>query len=114
MKQILEKNGKGIIMMMISALIVCIGQLMWKLYATNQNYIFLLQGFFLYGIGALIMIKAYVFGSLSVLQPVLCSNYIFAMVIGFFVLHETINIFKLIGVLIIIIGIYMLALGDEE
>ena len=68
----LKKNKKGIILMLISSLCVCIGQLFWKLYASG-SILFLILGFAFYGVGALIMIYAYKFGNLSVLQPMLLS-----------------------------------------
>ena len=112
MWQSIQKNKKGILLMCISSVLVCVGQLMWKL-ATDGNIILLLIGFGLYGLGALVMIYAYRFGSLSVLQPVLSLNYVFTIILSHFVLKEVITLSKVIGVLIIIIGVLMIAGGDE-
>ena len=98
--------------MCISSVLVCVGQLMWKL-ATDGNIVLLLIGFGLYGLGALVMIYAYRFGSLSVLQPVLSLNYVFTILLSHFVLKEVITLSKVIGVLIIIIGVLLIAGGDE-
>ena len=68
----IQKNKKGILLMLVSSICVCVGQLLWKLSAT-QGLIFMLAGFAFYGAGALIMIIAYKFGKLSVLQPMLSS-----------------------------------------
>ena len=57
----LEKNKKGILLMIISSIVVCIGQLLWKL-GTNGDLTLLGGGFLLYGLGALLMITAYKFG----------------------------------------------------
>ncbi len=54
--------------MLVSSICACIGQLMWKLSA-EQGLIIMLLGFCFYGAGALVMISAYRFGKLSVLQP---------------------------------------------
>ena len=108
----LKKNKKGIILMLFSSLCVCIGQLFWKLYA-NGNLVFVILGFMFYGIGALVMLYAYKFGSLSVLQPMLSANYVFTVILATTILKEEINLLKIIGILIIIIGVILIGGGDE-
>ena len=84
------------------------GNCQWK-----EDYFFLLAGFGVYGIGALVMIIAYRFGKLSVLQPVLSLNYIISTMLGIFVLKEDITMLKCAGILIIITGVIFIAGGDE-
>ena len=86
----LKENGKGILLMLVSSICVCTGQLFWKL--SSKELLFLLLGFVLYGIGAIVMLIAYKYGSLSVLQPMLSFNYIFTVILAHFVLHEEIDI----------------------
>ena len=74
----------------------------------------MLLGFLFYGFGALVMIIAYKFGKLSVLQPMLSLNYVLSIVLAAIVLKENISLLKCIGVLIIISGVVMIAGGDEE
>lgn len=112
MLESLKKNKNGIVLMCLSSICVCAGQLLWKLSA-EYGIISLLFGFALYGIGAIIMIIAYRYGSLSVLQPVLSLNYVFSIILASVILHEPITILKFIGVLIIIIGVILIAGGDE-
>ena len=107
----ISKNKKGIILMLLSSICVCIGQLLWKL-STSGNIILLL-GFFFYGIGALIMIIAYRFGELSVLQPMLSLNYVLSIFLAVIILKEEITILKVIGVFVIITGVIMIARGDD-
>jgi len=107
----LKKNGKGILLMLFSSICVCIGQLFWKLSA--ESLIFLIIGFALYGIGALVMLVAYKFGSLSVLQPMLSFNYIFTVILAYFVLHEQISPLTLIGIFIVFIGTILIGGGDN-
>ena len=99
-------------MMLVSSICVCVGQLLWKLSAT-QGLIFMLAGFAFYGAGALIMIVAYKFGKLSVLQPMLSLNYVLSILLAAFVLHEAITRYKVIGVIIITCGVIIIAGGDE-
>ena len=99
--------------MLVSSICACIGQLMWKLSA-EQGLMIMLLGFCLYGAGALVMIIAYRFGKLSVLQPMLSLNYVLSIILGAMVLKEQVTILKCIGVLIIIFGVVLIAGGDAE
>ena len=109
----IQKNKKGILLMLVSSLCVCIGQLLWKL-STDGSILPLLLGFAFYGIGALVMIVAYKFGELSVLQPMLSLNYVISIILAAVVLNETITLIKLAGVLTIMIGVLLIAGGAEE
>ena len=113
MKESLRKNKKGILLMLFSSVCVCVGQLLWKL-STTQGIIIMLAGFFFYGVGALIMVAAYRFGKLSVLQPMLSLNYVLSIILAALVLKEEIAILKCIGVMIIISGVILIAGGDKE
>ncbi len=108
----LKKNRKGIILMMISSICACLGQLFWKI-SGAENLIYLLIGFALYGTGALIMIYAYRFGELSVLQPILSMNYVLTIIIAGTVLKEEITITKIIGILVVTTGVFLIGGGDE-
>lgn len=112
MLESIKKNKKGILLMLVSSVCVCLGQLFWKL-AMNDNLAMLILGFAFYGVGALIMIVAYQFGSLSVLQPMLSLNYVLSVVLGYLVLNEVITLTKSIGIIIIIIGVILIGGGDE-
>jgi undecaprenyl phosphate-alpha-L-ara4N flippase subunit ArnE len=106
-------NKKGILLMLISSLCVCIGQLLWKMSA-DMGIVVMLAGFLFYGIGALVMIVAYRFGKLSVLQPMLSLNYVLSIILAALVLKESITVLKCIGVMVIIVGVVLIAGGDEE
>lgn len=107
-----KKNRIGILLMLVSSLCVCFGQLFWKL-SSHQEIIPLLLGFTLYGIGALIMIYAYKFGSLSVLQPILSMNYVLSIVLANWLLNEQITFLKVTGVIIIILGVILIVGGEN-
>lgn len=98
--------------MLFAAALAAFGQLCWKMSSLYGALIAIL-GFLLYGVGAVLMILAYRYGSVSVLQPVLSSNYILSILIGHFILGEDININKVAGIFIIILGVAMIAGGDE-
>lgn len=109
----IKKNKTGIILMLLSSIFVCIGQLLWKLSA-EQGIFVLLMGFASYGIGALLMLVAYRFGKLSVLQPMLSLNYVLSIILAALVLNEHISVMKGVGVFIIITGVMLIVGGDEK
>jgi len=109
----IRQNKIGILLMVCSSIFVCLGQLLWKL-AVSGSILLLIGGFALYGLGALVMIIAYKFGKVSVLQPILSLNYVLSVVLAATVLNEEITLKKVIGVLIIIAGVLFIAGGDKE
>lgn len=86
----LKRNKIGIILMLVSSLMACLGQLLWKI-STQGELLYLFCGFLLYGLGAIVMMVAYRYGSLSVLQPILSVNYVLSLLIGYFILDENIS-----------------------
>lgn len=113
MRESFEKNKKGILLMLIAAVFACVGQLLWKLSVTNGIW-YMLLGFGMYGLGALLMLIAYRYGSVSVLQPMLSTNYVLSAVLGFFVLQEKITVLKAVGIIIITSGVILIGGGDAE
>lgn len=101
----LNGNVKGILLILVSALMACVGQLLWKL-SGEYGTLILLVGFCCYGIGALFMLVAYRYGELSVLQPMLSINYVLAAILGFLVLQEPITINKVLGIFVISVGVF--------
>ena len=99
--------------MLVSSIMVCVGQLFWKI-GTSDGLIYVLIGFVLYGIGALAMLIAYHYGKVSVLQPVLSMNYVISILLGTLLLNEMVIFTKYLGVCFIIIGVICIAGGDEE
>jgi len=93
--------------MLLSSLCVCFGQLCWKL-AAQSSAALLVTGFALYGAGAALMLIAYKFGDLSVLQPVLSMNYAFTLVLGCLFLHESLTPRKLAGVALVTAGVVLI------
>ncbi len=109
----IRKNKTGIMLMILSSACVCIGQFLWKLSYQYGIWI-LLAGFMAYGVGALLMLYAYRFGKVSVLQPILSLNYVISMALAYYFLKEPISVVKMIGVVIIIFGVLMIVGGDED
>jgi undecaprenyl phosphate-alpha-L-ara4N flippase subunit ArnE len=105
--------------MVFSSMCVCIGQLCWKLSASGNagasggaSALYLCAGFLLYGIGALAMLAAYKFGSLSILQPILSINYPFTIILARLVLNEAITVYQIIGIIIITGSVILIGSSD--
>lgn len=99
--------------MLLSSCFVCIGQLFWKL-TNSSGYVYLMAGFIFYIIGSLLMIKAYHYGELNILQPLLSTGYVVSLILGAFILGETVNVFNVLGVLSIILGVIFIISGDHK
>ena len=94
MRASFEKNKKGILLMVCASLCVCVGQLCWKL-SGQYGLLVMLLGFGLYGLGALITLTAYRYGSLSVLQPGLSLNYVLTVLLAALVVRHIYFLFFL-------------------
>lgn len=55
------------------------------------------------------MIVAFRYGELSVLQPMNSMSYVISTILGYFVLRENVTIQRLVGIVIIVIGVFILA-----
>jgi len=106
-------NKKGILLMVVSSVFVSFGQMFWKMFHTEGLWALIL-GLVLYAAGAIVMIVAYKYGKLSVLQPMLCLSYVFAIFIAVFILNEMMTPFRLAGIIVIIIGVILIGGGDSE
>jgi len=113
-----RRNGKGIALMLASSLMIAVGQMCWKFFQPMGfpalGTIVLLAGFVLYALGALVMIAAFRFGELSVLHPFLSSSYVFAIVIGYFVFHETLSCMKFFSIVLIGAGLILLGASGKN
>ena len=108
----LRKNKVGIMLAVCSSLCTCTGQLLWKLSA-DKGAIMIFAGFIVYGIAALVMLFAYRFGSLSVLQPILSSSYVFSSIVAVTILNESMTFPKFAGIIIIIISVILIGSSDK-
>ena len=103
-------TGKtGVLLMLICSCCLCSGQFIWKCW---EGILPLFAGFAIYGMGALAMLAAYRFGSLSVLQPINSVSYVISIILGHFAFQEPITVGKLVGILVIMTGVTLLARGE--
>lgn len=108
----LWKNRKGIALVLCSALLVCLGQLCWKMVSVYGAGA-IAAGVGCYLLGSVFMIWAYRFGELSVLQPMLSMNYILAVLLGVWVLGEALTLQKVMGIAVISAGVLLIGGGSD-
>lgn len=88
-------------------------KLEFNFHALITNY-YILAGLVLYAIGAVIMILAFKGGEVSVLYPVVATSYIWVTLLSLYFFHEAINIFRWIGVSVILLGIIFIGIGSKD
>jgi undecaprenyl phosphate-alpha-L-ara4N flippase subunit ArnE len=104
---------KGIFLMFLCSLCLCLGQLIWKL-MPGINWFYLLSGFAVFALGALLMILAYRYGEMSVLQPINSMSYVYSLFLGYVIFQEDITAFRITGVGVIMLGVLFLGLGSSR
>ncbi len=126
----LKKNGKGIILLLISAFSLALGQLLWKKPLENVDiplvlasgfsgiwslFLKVLPGFIVYAIGAVVMTIGLGYGELSVLQPINSMSYVFALILSaIFVPTESISVITVIGVFVVIVGVIVIGGSSKK
>ena len=128
MLESLKKNNKGILLMLVSALSLAVGQLLWKFADLSnigekltsfggilQLILAIAPGFIVYAIGALVMTIALGSGELSVLQPINSMSYVFALILSaIFLPQEVITPLMVVGVFVIMAGVVLIGGGSKN
>jgi undecaprenyl phosphate-alpha-L-ara4N flippase subunit ArnE len=125
MLESLKKNAKGIILLLISAFSLALGQLLWKKadlglitgYFTDAvkpetfpwaPVLWVMGGFLVYAIGAVVMTIGLGYGELSVLQPINSMSYVFGLILSAIILHEYMSVVTIIGVVVVMAGVVVI------
>ena len=74
----------------------------------------LIIGMILYIIGAVIMITAFKGGEVSVLYPIIATSYIWVSLMSIYFFNESLNIFRWLGIFVIIAGIIFISIGSKQ
>lgn len=109
----------GIFLIILTALITSLGQFTWKYSSTcegSAKVLLTAVGFVIFGISGFLMVISYRFGELSIIQPLLSIGFVFSLVLGKIFLNEEHSVFKYIGIVVILTGVFILAKagGDEK
>jgi len=79
--------------------------------ATNLH---LVAGISLYGVFTFLLVLALRDGELSLLYPVIALNYVWVTVLSLLLFRETMNPFKALGILAIMIGVMVIGRGARR
>lgn len=112
----------SIILVLICTIFTSIGQVFYKFGANKLTLNFmailtnyeLIIGLILYGTSALLLIIALKNGELSVLYPIIATSYIWVSILSSIFFLEIINIYKIIGIIFIIVGVTCVGIGGKK
>ena len=74
----------------------------------------LMIGYSLYGISTVLLVLALREGELSILYPVIALTYVWVTALSVFIFRESVNVFKLGGIGLIVIGVAILGRGSRR
>ena len=74
----------------------------------------LMGGYCLYGISTLLLVLALKDGELSLLYPVIALTYVWVTVLSSLIFHDSINPWKLAGIVLIVSGVTVLGKGGRR
>jgi len=74
----------------------------------------ILAGFVSYGVGAVLMIIAFKGGEVTVLYPIVATSYVWVVLMSAFVFGEALTPLKVLGSLILVVGITFIARGSKQ
>ena len=112
----------AILLVLFTTILTSSAQILWKLGSSSLsfditrillNYYFL-AGILLYFMGGTLLIIAFKGGEVSVLYPIIATSYVWVSLLSMKFLDEKINIFKWIGISIIIAGIILIGYGSKH
>ncbi|MGB6946177.1 MAG: EamA family transporter [Bryobacteraceae bacterium] len=118
------KRKLAIMIVSACTLLVAISQYLIKLGANRLSHagliatmigIFtipqLFAGYCLYGVFTVLFIYALRHGELSILYPLIALSYVWATITAVLAFHDSMNPLKIIGLLVIILGVAVLGFG---
>ena len=74
----------------------------------------LFLGYCLYGVFAGLLVYALRYGELSILYPVIALTYVWVSIISVVMFHESMNLMKVVGVILIVTGVAVLGRGGAK
>jgi drug/metabolite transporter (DMT)-like permease len=118
------KRKLAIYIVLACTLLVAIGQYLIKLGANRLSHAGLLAtaigiitipqlfaGYCLYALFTVMFVYALRHGELSILYPLIALGYVWTTITAVVVLHESMNAYKIVGLLVIICGVAVLGWG---
>lgn len=75
---------------------------------------FLVTGYSLYAVSTVMLVLALRDGQLSVLYPIISLTYVWVLLLSVVIFSERLNLFKILGVALIVLGVSFLGRKDGE
>ena len=105
----------AIALVLVCSLIVSSAQILFKIAAPHGLFnLSALAGFALMGLGMVFLTLAMKGGDVSVLAPILATNYFWVNLLAHYYFQEPITAIKWAGTVVIVIGISMISWGGRE
>jgi len=109
-------------LMVLCTAFTSVAQVFYKLGASRLEFdiislitnLPLITGMILYVLGAFIMIIAFKGGEVSVLYPIVATSYIWVSLMSLYFFNENLNLFRWIGIFVIIAGVIFISIGSKE
>jgi len=92
-------------LVLLSSVLGAFGQIAFKMSTKKLISLALIVGLFLYGIGTVLFIALLKFNELTILYPLTSMSHIWVLLLANKYFGERINRYKVIGIVLIIIGI---------
>ena len=64
-----------------------------------------------YAASSVMFIIALKYGNLSLLYPMIATSYVWVSLLSFFILHEPFNVYKIVGISLILAGVVSIGVG---
>ncbi|MBK5294398.1 MAG: cation/cationic drug transporter [Acidobacteriia bacterium] len=74
----------------------------------------LFTGYACYGISTVILVIALKYGELSILYPVIALTYVWVTGLSMLIYNESLGLFKLVGLITVILGVAVLGRGNSR
>jgi uncharacterized membrane protein len=118
----MKDNNKALILIILCTLTITLGQIFWKLGANELVLDFyliitnipLIIGTIMYGLSSVTLSLALKYGQLSTIHPVKSLSIIWVSIASVIYLGEMINFLKIIGLALILLGVFFIFRGDKE
>jgi multidrug transporter EmrE-like cation transporter len=118
----METKAWAIMFVVVCTLLTSTAQIFYKLGADKLEFRFikiitnyyLIGGLAIYGIAVVILLIALKGGELSVLYPIIATSYIWVSLLSVYFFNEVMNLYKWVGISLIIGGIVLINLGSKK
>ena len=110
------------LLVLFTTLLTSSAQLLWKkgsaalafsIPGIITNY-YIIGGILLYAVGGILIILSFRGGEVSVLYPIIATSYVWVSFLSIYLLGETMNSSKWLGIFAIIAGIVLIGYGSRE